>query len=106
MPVLEIVLFRSRDGVANEDLREAARQAQPEIATLPGFLGRELGQAANGTWLDQVRWSSMEAAQAAAQSVMTHPACAAYFRLIDEGSIVMHHYELGSVDIGFPVAPD
>ena len=94
MAVLEIVLFRSHDGVASEDLREAARKAQPEIAALPGFLGRELGQAANGTWLDQVRWASMEAAQSAAQAVMTHPACGAYFRLIDEGSIVMHHYDL------------
>ncbi|TGT40877.1 antibiotic biosynthesis monooxygenase, partial [Mesorhizobium sp. M8A.F.Ca.ET.167.01.1.1] len=66
---LEIVTFRLKPGteagfVASNGL------VSDWLARQPGFLSRHLGRREDGTWVDIVRWRSMEQARAAADRIM------------------------------------
>lgn len=89
--VLETVLFRAIDEAADQAISEAAWAAQAAIEQQPGYVDRHFARRADGQWIDVVRWSSLQAAERAAQYLPDLPEVARFFRLIDPLSIAMHH---------------
>ncbi|MDX8533851.1 hypothetical protein RFM41_22045 [Mesorhizobium sp. VK25A] len=87
---LEIVTFRLKPGA------EAGFVASNGIMTdwlarQPGFLGRHLGRLEDGSWVDVVRWQSMEQARAAAGRIMAEIGNSAAIQAIEPASVDMNH---------------
>ena len=93
--VLELVVFRLRDGVSREQIVGTADAVSDWAAEQPGFVSRELAHDAEGDrWIDVVWWETMADAQAAAELAMSSEACAPMFALIDMESTLMVHADL------------
>jgi len=91
--VIEIVRFRPRDGLREENLRAASAGMEEGFASKqPGFLSRSLAKGADGEWVDVIYWQDLKSATDAAETAMNSEACMPYFEMIDEESIVMSHY--------------
>lgn len=92
--VLELVVFRLREGVARERFLETVDPVSQWIATQPGFVSRELAYDEEGErWIDLVWWRTLADAQAAAERAMTSEACAPMFAMIDMDALLMVHGE-------------
>ncbi len=105
--VLELVVFKLRDGVSREQFLGTADAVSRWINRRPGFISRELSYDADGDrWIDVVWWKSMRDAQAAAELAMSSESCAPMFGLIAMESTLMLHGELAipSVTAGAEVA--
>jgi len=92
---LEIVTFRLKPGT------EAGFATNNEVITdwlarQPGFLRRHLGKRDDGTWVDVVRWQSMEQALAAADRIMAEIGDSEAMRAIDPATVDMRHAEVVS----------
>ena len=98
MKVLELVVFKLKDGAAaDSELLGASEPVSAWIASQPGFVSRSLVRDRDGgRWIDVVWWRSMEEAKAAAERAMSSPSCAPMFALIDMESTLMVHGELMS----------
>jgi hypothetical protein len=92
--VLELVLFKLKDGATPDDLLATVDAVTDWIKTQPGFVSRDLTySAAEDQWIDVVWWESLEAAESAAAAATTSESCAPMFGLIDMDSTVMLHGE-------------
>jgi hypothetical protein len=92
--VLELVLFRLKDGATRDDLVATVDGVTDWVKTQPGFVSRDLTYAAaEDQWIDVVWWDSLEAAESAAAAATTSESCAPMFGLIDMESTVMLHGE-------------
>ena len=89
--VLEIVTFKTKPGVADDRVLAAADALQRDVEPLEGYLGRRLLKAEDGTWVDTVRWTTMEAAHAAAQLIESKPSAQAFMEITEVESIRMLH---------------
>ena len=90
--VIEQVRFRARSAQAETRMAEAAWAAQAAIEQLPGFVARQFGRSDDGEWIDVVRWSSLQAARAAAEQAGRHPDIANFFAQIDMHTVELRHY--------------
>lgn len=103
--ILELVVFRLRDGASREQLLATAGAVSDWIARQPGFLSRELCRDGEGDrWVDVVWWRSLEEAQAAAELAMRSESCAPMFVLIDMKSTLMLHGSLETAAAGAAAA--
>jgi len=87
---LEIVTFRLKPGteagfVANNGIMT------DWLARQPGFLSRQLGRREDGTWVDVVRWQSMEQVRAAADHIMAEIGGSDAVQAIKAASVDMSH---------------
>ena len=90
--VLELVVFKLRDGVSREQFLGTDGGVSAWAREQPGFLSRELSYDAEGDrWIDVVWWRTMEEASAAAERAMSSASCAPMFSLIDMESTLMLH---------------
>jgi heme-degrading monooxygenase HmoA len=89
--VLEMVLFRLKDGVLEQDFVAAAKAVDGDVRQCKGFIGRQLYQNPDGHWVDLVQWQSQEDAEAAMQSVPQLPSFAAFAALGDFAKAQMLH---------------
>lgn len=90
--VLELVVFKLREGVSREQLLGTVDAVSEWAARQPGFLSRELVHEQEGDrWIDVLWWRGMQDAQAAAVAAMQSESCAPMFGLIDEESTLMLH---------------
>ena len=89
--VIELVLFKGREGVEPSQLTTAAAVVTPILRAMPGFVSREFSAAADGRYADIVRWISKDHAEAAAQAVVQIAECRAFFSLIDQSSMTFLH---------------
>ncbi|RVD60628.1 hypothetical protein EN828_00910 [Mesorhizobium sp. M2D.F.Ca.ET.185.01.1.1] len=90
---LEIVTFRLKPGteagfVASNGL------VSDWLARQPGFLSRHHGRREDGTWVDIVRWRSMEQARAAADRIMAEIGDSEALQAIEPASVDMSHAEI------------
>jgi hypothetical protein len=82
--IIEWASFRLKPNTRESELLEAADELQVNfLAKCPGFLGRDLVRAGDGSFADIVRWSSRDAADAAMASTGESQACARYFALME-----------------------
>jgi hypothetical protein len=90
--VLELVVFRVKDGVTREQLVATSDTVSGWAQQQSGFVSRELSHDADSDrWIDIVRWRTIEDAKAAA--AMSSSSCAPMFALIDMDSTLMLHAE-------------
>ncbi|WP_181179416.1 hypothetical protein [Mesorhizobium sp. B2-7-1] len=87
---LEIVTFRLTSGA------EAGFVAKNGVMTAwlarqPGFLSRQLGRREDGSWVDVVRWQSLEQARAAADRIMAEIGDSEAVQAIEPASVDMSH---------------
>ncbi|WP_051303813.1 antibiotic biosynthesis monooxygenase family protein [Calidithermus chliarophilus] len=92
-PAIEVVVFKLKEGVSDEAFLQAAAALNPELKRMPGFLKRELGKDAGGTWVDILHWSSLEAAMQALEGMADAPGMAPFMELIDAAQDSMLHVE-------------
>lgn len=90
---MEIVTFRLKPGteagfVANNGVMT------DWLARQPGFLSRQLGRREDGSWVDVVRWQSMEQAKAAADRIMAEIGGSEALQAIEPASVEMSHAEV------------
>ncbi|MDQ3742510.1 MAG: hypothetical protein M3389_16395 [Actinomycetota bacterium] len=92
--VLELVVFRLKDGVTRDELLATNGAVSQWAAEQPGFVSREMAYDGEGDrWIDVVWWRTMEDAHAAAEKAMHSPSCAPMFALIDMEATLMVHGE-------------
>ena len=90
--VLELVVFKLRDGVSREQLLGTVDAVSRWARSQPGFISRELSYDADGDrWIEVVWWRTMEEAHAAADLAMSSESCAPMFAAIDMESTLMLH---------------
>jgi hypothetical protein len=95
--VLELVVFKLRDGVTRDQLLGTADAVSAWAAEQPGFISRELSYDAEGDrWIDVIWWRTLQDAHAAAERALSSDRCAPMFSLIDEESTLMVHGELAA----------
>ncbi len=92
MPVVELVLFRTKAGVSEQSMNEAAQTVQTWLAEQPGYIRRELLMTNEGQWGDLVYWNSFEEAMAAGAKFMTLPEAAVFGSVMEETTIQMFHF--------------
>ncbi|WP_192251268.1 antibiotic biosynthesis monooxygenase family protein [Mesorhizobium silamurunense] len=87
---LEIVSFRLKPKAAGDFVAQNGIVTD-WLARQPGFLSRHLGKREDGSWIDFVRWQSLEQAQAAAQRIMAEIGDCEAMRAIELASVAMSH---------------
>ncbi len=92
--VVEIAVFKLREGVTREQLLRTVDAVSTWAQRQPGFLSRDLTYSGDqDSWIDVIWWESMDAAHTAAEVAMTSDSCAPMFALIDLEGIQMLHGE-------------
>jgi hypothetical protein len=93
--ILELVSFRLRAGVSGEQFNEAVRSVDTFLAERQGFLSRQVLTAdSDGSWVDLVWWSGLEAAQSAAEAIRNDPRAAPFMACLDPASVSLSHARL------------
>ncbi|TIS61059.1 MAG: hypothetical protein E5W93_09095 [Mesorhizobium sp.] len=90
---LEIVTFRLKPNAAADFVADNGIVTD-WLARQPGFLSRHLGQREDGSWVDVVRWQSLEQAKAAAQRIMAEIGDCEAMRAIEPASVAMSHAQV------------
>lgn len=94
--VIEVVRFRTNDGVSESAFAKSAETVNEFLKKCPGFVARRLSRADDGEWIDHVEWETMDAAKQASDAFMKRSDLAEFVTAIDEGSVVMRHNALHS----------
>jgi Antibiotic biosynthesis monooxygenase len=90
--VLELVVFKLKEGVTREQFLGTDREVSRWIREQPGFVSHELLHDPDGDrWIELAWWETMDEAHAAAEKAMTSETCAPMFGMIDEESSEMLH---------------
>ncbi|RWM34845.1 hypothetical protein [Mesorhizobium sp.] len=90
---LEIVSFRLKPDAAADFIAQNG-VVTDWLAGQPCFLSRHLGEREDGSWVDVVRWRSLEQAQAAAQRIMAEIGDCEAMRAIEPASVAMSHAQV------------
>lgn len=89
--VIEIVQFRTKPGVSEADFLAVVPESVRFLKSCPGFIARRLARHETGEWMDQVEWTSMDAAKAADAAFMASPSVRAFTDMIDMSQVSMRH---------------
>jgi hypothetical protein len=90
-PTLEVVLFRAKAGISDEQVLKASSEIQRWLEGAAGYLKREVSKNEEGQWVDIVHWRTLAEAQQAAQQLMADPSAADLMSFIDPESVSMLH---------------
>lgn len=90
---IEVVIFKAKNGISDNQLRTAALAVTPILKKMPGFINREFGVSEDGQYIDIVRWKDLPSAKAAAEKVMSIPKCGEFFGLIDQSQMQFMHFD-------------
>ena len=88
---IEVVLFKTKEGVSKENFTKAAAAVNPVMENLDGYLGRNLAVDPDGNWVDMVYWTDLLAAEHAAEVVMKSESCQRFIGMIDDSSMKFMH---------------
>ncbi|SDZ40054.1 hypothetical protein SAMN05444004_11322 [Jannaschia faecimaris] len=92
--IIETVMFKLNEGVTREDFAQAAQSMSAYVTGCAGFIARRLSCEEDGTWIEHIEWTDMDAAKAAAAGLGTDPGNAECLSAIDGSSVKMSHSEL------------
>jgi hypothetical protein len=97
--VVEIAIFRTKEGVDREQLLSTVDAVSEWATRQPGFVSRDLTYSADDDrWIDVIWWESLKAAHDAAEIAMTSESCGPMFAAIDlEGTQMLHGERVISV---------
>ena len=102
---IEMVTFSPKAGVSAEQLKATAPAMTEFLQQQDGFLYRSLSED-QGLWYDIIYWSDLDAAKAAGEEFMQHPAGQAMMKLIDVDSTQMRHMTAVAEAMGEPTSQD
>lgn len=91
---IEMVTFKTKPEIKDENAREALESLTACVSHFPGFIGRKLGKSKEGQWIDLIYWSSRSNAEKAAGEVMQNPQALKAFEVIDESTMEMSHFDV------------
>ncbi len=91
---METVIFNLNDGISKTEFIEAAEAVKKFLSDCSGFVSRRLSCAADGTWIDQVEWQTMEDAKRAAAAIGKADSAQPFISHIDGQSVKLTHSEL------------
>ena len=96
MSVIEIVRYRLKADVTPEQAVAAWEKSQSFAKAQPGFIQRRIATTAEGDWIDEVEWESMDHAHAAAAAFdpQTYPELMDLMGVLDQSSMSMTHYTI------------
>ncbi|MDY8025913.1 hypothetical protein [Paenibacillus polymyxa] len=91
--VMELVLFKLKEGTDKESFHKAATELSDVLQTqLPGFKERQLLHTSDETqWTDIVYWSDMQMAVSAMEKLKSVPAFQTFASMIDSKEIHLLH---------------
>jgi hypothetical protein len=93
-PVLELVVFKVKEGVTREQLLGTVDAVSIWARAQPGFVSRDLTYDAEGDrWVEIIWWATMADAEASAKAAETAEECAPMFALIDPEQMQFLHAE-------------
>lgn len=92
--VLEIATFSLAANVSEEHFMAAAEASNGALITLPGFLGRRLAKATDGTWIDIAEWRDEASAKRAAEMFHRLSQAEVFCSMIDTNSVKMSHHRI------------
>lgn len=92
-PVLEVVLFRIKDGITDAAFLKESTVAELWLEQQPGFISREVLKNQDNQWLDTIRWASLELAKQSVPAMLNAETCKAFLSMMDETSVQMWHFE-------------
>ncbi|MDO6964762.1 antibiotic biosynthesis monooxygenase family protein [Rhizobium alvei] len=82
--IIELARIKLKDGIDEARLVETSERFQRAfLDRVPGFLGRELMKADDGSYMDLVHWQSSIHADAAMKQASESVECRDYFGLMD-----------------------
>ena len=96
MQIIELVTFRIKPDLREEEFHAAVAETDEWLARQPGFIARRHGRSSDGSRVDVCEWETMEAAQAAAEKFPKDGACQRFMQALDMESISMRHFEIAS----------
>lgn len=89
--MVEVVLFRARAGVSDDQIRAATDALQRDVEGFPGYISRRLVKSEDGQWLDIVDWTGLDEALRAAEAIMARPSAEGFGELVEPESVKMLH---------------
>ena len=92
--VMETVVFRLKEGVTREEFAHAAEKATEFVTAQPGFIARRLSCTGDGEWIEQIEWSGMSYAKAAAAAIGSVEGNRPFLSAIDGPTVQIRHSEL------------
>lgn len=92
--VLEMVTFNLAGGVSEDHFLAAAEASTGALITLPGFLGRRLAKAEDGSWIDIAEWRDAASAQAAGKVFHKLSQAEVFCSMIDLRSVKVSHHQI------------
>ena len=91
--IVEISQFSLVDGTDEEEFLRAAEETHTGyLQQQAGFHSRELLRADDGSWMDLVRFDSLESAQQAIHGFFGHPSARAFEAMLDVSNVTMSHW--------------
>ncbi len=95
MQVLELVSFKTKPGITQEQVIELNKEVMTTVEKFDGFLYRSLAyQEQNQTWLDVVYWQDAASAKAAQEKFMQSKSCQQLMAVVDIESTHMQHADI------------
>ncbi len=88
--VMEITYFKPKEGISQETFKARNIRVGEEYAALQdGFISRETGVDADGTWVIIVHWQTLEHSQASMAKFGQDPSVADFNEMIEPSSFTM-----------------
>ena len=95
MQVLELVTFKSKAGVSQQQMLELNKLVMEQVREFSGFLYRSVCyQKDSGSWFDVVYWQDEAAAKSAQEKFMQSKVCQQLMAIIDIESTKMQHADI------------
>lgn len=91
--VIEMVLFKTNDGVSKERAKTAMVNLNEFLKTQSGFVTRKTSIAEDGQFLDLVYWTDLASAKSASEKAMQVPKNMESFSVIDQKQMTFKHFE-------------
>ena len=92
--VIEMVLFRTKEGVELENAKTELKKCNDFLVEQKGFISRKISISDDGQFLDIVFWTDMDAAKTAAEKSCQNPELLKIFSIIDENTQIFKHFEI------------
>ena len=96
IPVYEVVKWKSKSGVKDEDMIASVNAMVPDLKKLKGFLRQSLYKSSNGEWVDIYYWETEEDAHASNANMVNTASFKNLVGLIETDSVsieVLHQIQ-------------
>lgn len=92
--IIEMVMWKSVEGIAQEDAKKSIAKLNAFVSEQPGFVARKTALAEDGKFLDIVYWKDLKSAKDAYEKAMKTEELIPIFSTIDQKEMVFQHFEI------------